>query len=371
MIFDAHLDLAWNACEWNRDLCLPVHEIREQERESGHLVTGDCTVSWHDLNRGGIRLVIGTLLPRLNRANSVLTRFNSPEAAYASAKGQLAYYRAMEQRGVIRLIRDARSLQDHLDSLVNTQGASPIGVILSMEGSDPILSPGQLVEWYEDGLRLLGPAHFGESPYCFGTGSVGGLKSEGKELLRVMEELGMILDVTHLCDRSLFEALESFHGAVIASHHNCRAIAPGERQLSDEQIRWLIERRAVIGASFDCWMIKEGFETGTSSPLSVCMDDVAVHVDHICQLAGNADHCGIGSDLDGGHGKESVPHDLDTVADLGNFSTCLHSRGLATDQVSQIMIGNFTRLIRAHWERSEPLAENDVVETESAMIYQR
>ena len=127
----------------------------------------------------------------------------------------------------------------------------------------------------------------------------------------------MLLDATHLSDQSFWEALEVFEGPVLASHHNCRALVPGDRQLSDEQIQALVARGAVIGAAFDCWMIKPGWKKHVTDPKTVSMEDIANHTDHICQLAGNAKHCGLGTDLDGGFGKEQTPHDLDTIADLG------------------------------------------------------
>ena len=144
-------------------------------------------------------MTISTLLPRLHRKDSVLTHFQSRDAAYGASYGQLAYYRSLVERGVLREITDSASLRDHITAWENdTTGELPIGFILSMEGSPPILSPAQIAEWYEAGLKILGPAHYGPAPYCFGTGSEGGLTADGPDLLREMEQAGMLLDVTHL-----------------------------------------------------------------------------------------------------------------------------------------------------------------------------
>jgi len=350
LIFDAHLDMAWNALEWNRDLMLPVGKIREFESHFSGIRPGEGTVSWHALREGRVGITISTLLPRLHRKDKELSYFQSREAAYGACHGQLAYYRAMIERGVLREIPDKETLDKHVAQWeVDTTGNLPIGFILSMEGSPSILSPAQIPEWYAAGLRILGPAHYGPNPYCFGTGSEGGVNADGKELLKEMDKVGMLLDVTHLADQSFWDALEIYQGPVLASHHNCRALVPGDRQLTDEQIRALIERGAVIGASFDCWMIKPGWTIGVSDPKTVSLEDIANHTDHICQLAGNAKHCGMGTDLDGGFGKEQTPHDLDTIAELGKFVEIFERRGYSTHDIEGIMYRNFVEFFRRAW----------------------
>jgi len=164
-----------------------------------------------------------------------------------------------------------------------------------------------------------------------------------------MDEAGMLLDVTHLADQSFWEALEIFEGPVLASHHNCRALVPGDRQLEDRQIKALIERGAVIGAAFDNWMIRPGWVIGVSDPRTVALDDIVSHVDHICQIAGNAEHCGLGTDLDGGFGKEQSPHDLDTIADLGAFAERLERRGYGREDIERIMYRNWVEFFRRAW----------------------
>ena len=354
LIFDAHLDMAWNALEWNRDLMKPVAEIREFEKHFDGLVPGDCTVSWADLRRGRVGIMIVTVLARLHRKQPELTFYQSREADYASCQGQMAYYRAMVHRGELRQLLDLPALHDHVaawekDTSPEGKNGLPLGFILSMEGSQPILYPEQIHEWYEGGLRLLGPAHYGENPYCFGTGSEGGLKKDGPALLKEMDKAGMLLDATHLSDQSFWEALEVFEGPVLASHHNCRSLVPGDRQLNDDQIKALIERGAVIGAAFDNWMIKPGWVRGVTDPKTVSMEDIADHTDHICQLAGNAKHCGLGTDLDGGFGKEQTPRDLETIADLGKFGEILKRRGYSQEDVEGILYQNFVAFFRRAW----------------------
>ncbi|MFV1996055.1 MAG: dipeptidase, partial [Verrucomicrobiales bacterium] len=228
---------------------------------------------------------------------------------------------------------------------------APIGYILSLEGADSILTPAHLERCWNDGLRALGPAHYGEGRYAFGHDVSGPIKPEGRELLREMDRLGIILDATHLCDESFYQALEIFEGPVWASHSNCRALVPDPRQFSDQQILALIERGAVIGVVFDIWMMVPGFVRGKTTPeeAGTKLAHLIDHIEHICQLAGNARHVGIGSDLDGGFGKEQCPLDLETIADVAILADLLHERGFSKADVEGIMSGNFVRFIRNAW----------------------
>jgi membrane dipeptidase len=169
-----------------------------------------------------------------------------------------------------------------------------------------------------------------------------------------MEEIGMILDVTHLADRSFAEALDLFGGPVLASHHNCRALVPDQRQLSDQQIKRLVDRGAVIGAALDCWMLTPGWVRGQTMPeqANVRLESVVDHIDHVCQLAGNARHAAIGSDLDGGFGKEQSPRDLDTIADLQRLRPLLANRGYPAEDIEGIMYKNWVRFFSDAWRKS-------------------
>lgn len=215
-----------------------------------------------------------------------------------------------------------------------------------MEGADPIVTPAQVGEWWSLGLRFVGPAHYGRSHYAYGTGVDGPLSPQGVELLREMRRAGMALDATHLSDASFRAALEVFDGPVLASHHNCRALVPGDRQLADEQIAALIERDAVIGAALDAWMLHPGWERGKTSPQVVSLEAVADHIDRVCQIAGDARHAAIGSDLDGGFGTEQTPRDLDTFADLHKLEGILARRGYSSEDVAAVFHGNWLRFFR-------------------------
>ena len=268
------------------------------------------------------------------------------------AQGQLAYYRIMEAQGHLRMLRDWPALETHARAWKREGGRGvPLGFIFSMEGADPILSPSQVSEWWDVGLRVVGIVHYGRNAYAHGTGVSGALTATGRDLLEAMGEAGMVLDVTHLAAESFWQALEAYQRPILASHNNCRALVPGDRQFSDEQIRALIQRGSVIGAALDDWMLYPGFVPGTTPNSVVGIEAVVDHIDHVCQLAGDALHAAIGSDLDGGYGREQSPHDLDTIADLQKVPNLLRTRGFKEADVEAIMHGNWLRFFQNAWSK--------------------
>ena len=352
-IFDAHLDLAMNALEWNRDFSRPIEEVRQRERGmTDRPDRGQNTVSFAEMRTGRIGLCVATQIARYVHLDNPLPGWHSPEQAWAMTQGQLAWYREMEARGELTQVRDADTLERHLGRWASADvREAPVGYILSLEGADSIVSMRHLELAVEAGLRAVGPAHYGPGTYAHGTDSDGGIGSRGRELLREMERLGVILDATHLCDHSFWEALASFGGPVWASHSNCRALVPHNRQFSDAQIRALVDRGAVIGVALDAWMIVPGWERGRSTPATagVTLDRLLDHVDHICQVAGSARHVGIGSDLDGAFGREQTASEIESIADLGRIPHLLRARGYREDDITAIAHGNFIAFLRRVW----------------------
>jgi len=348
ILVDSHLDLSWNALNWNRDLTRSVPEIRASEAGMAGEGRGRNTVAFSEMRRGELALCLATVLARSSGLGDPLLDYRTREIACAMAKGQLAYYRIMESRGMMRMLKDWRSVKAHLEEW---QGSSstPLGFILSMEGADPILEPNSVAEWRNDGLRVVGPAHFGVSAYAHGTGTVRGLPPKGCDLLRAMDEVGMVLDISHLSDDCFWEAVDLFKGPVLASHNNCRALVNRDRQISDEQIRYLIGRGSVIGAVCDEWMLYPGWVSGETPNTVVTLEAVVDHIDHVCQLAGNSSHSAIGSDLDGGFGTEQSPCDLDTIADLQKIPNLLRKRGYKESDIEGIMHGNWLRFFERAW----------------------
>jgi membrane dipeptidase len=365
-IIDAHLDLSMNALEWNRDLTLEAAQLREREKgltDKPDRAKG--TVSLPELRRGGIGLVVATQIARFVAPDNPLPGWHSPWQAWAQTQGQLAWYKAMEEAGEMVMIKDLPGLEKHINGWMGRGAAGagdstdaagrgeklPIGFILSLEGADSIIHPDYLLRAHAYGLRALGPAHYGPGRYANGTESTGHLGENGKLLLREMERLGIILDATHLCDDAFWDAMELFNGAVWASHNNCRTLVPHNRQFSDEMIKALIAKGAVIGGALDAWMMVPGWIRGRSTPeaMECNLEKVIDHMDHICQIAGNTWHVGIGTDLDGGYGREQSPYDLDTIADLQKMSGLLTNRGYSPEDVANILHGNWLRFLRKAW----------------------
>lgn len=355
LIFDAHLDLSMNALEWNRDLTRPVAEIRAREKGmSDKTDRGNNTVSLPEMRRGHVGLCVATLLARYVKPDNKRPGWHSPEIAWAQTQGQLAWYRAMEEAGEMVQITDAASLKRHVALWSDSPPPNaPIGYILSLEGADSILTPKHLERSYAQGLRALGPSHYGPGTYAQGTHSTGGLGPRGRELLAEMNRLGIILDATHLSDESFWEALEAFPGRVWASHTNCRAITPDQRQFTDEQIRALIDRGAVVGMPLDAWMMVPGWVRDKTLPADVglTLNHMINHLDRICQIAGNARHVGLGTDLDGAFGTEQTPTDVDTIADLARVPEVLAARGYPAADIELIMHGNWVRFLLETWQK--------------------
>ena len=370
-IVDAHLDLSMNAMEWNRDLRLPVDVIRARERGlTDRPDRSKGTVSLPELRRGGIGLVVATQIARYVAPDNPLPGWHSPQQAWAQTQGQLTWYKTMEEAGEMVMIRDRTSLEAHLARWMGEGGGAgangsgsvagtassaqplPIGFILSLEGADSIIHPDYLQVAYEYGLRALGPAHYGPGRYANGTDSTGRLSEAGRMLLREMQRLGIILDATHLNDDAFWDAMELFDGPVWASHNNCRALVDHNRQFSDQMIRALIAKGAVIGGALDAWMMVPGWVRGVSDPekMDCSLEKVIDHLDHICQLAGNTLHVGMGTDLDGAFGKEQCPYDLDTIADLQRMTGLLEKRGYTGKDVENILHGNWLRFLRGAWK---------------------
>lgn len=360
LIIDAHLDLAWNALQWNRDLLQSVAAIRLSEDASGGKGRGLGTVALPALRQGRVAIVIATLIARSTGQPVAHLDYATPEQAYGIAHGQLAYYRSLERRGAVQVLTDLAALDGHMAAWRTWEAADavpappPLGVVISMEGADPILAPDQLAEWHTAGLRLLGITHYGPGRYAGGTGTELGLTALGPPLLREMQRLGIMLDLTHCSDAAFWQALDHYGGPLLASHNNCRALVPHQRQFSDEQLRAIIARDGVIGAALDAWMLQPGWvisERHNPANPAVTLSDVVDQIDHLCQLAGTSRHAAIGSDLDGGFGREQSSQDLDTIADLQQIGALLAARGYAADDIAAIMHGNWLRLLQYAWAR--------------------
>ena len=368
LIIDGDYPMAIGAMDLNRDLTLPLPELRgaapdrfaEESRPDA-----DTMASLPEMRRAGIAAALVKVVARHYRSGSPMWGYRGPEVTYAAARAQLAYYGMLEARGQARILRTGSELSSHLQSWSTGESRDglPVGFILGMEGADPILETTQVHRWWQDGIRVISLSHYGISTYCHGTGTgtSRGLFPPAKALLREMESAGMILDVTHASDASVREALDLFGGPVLASHQNCRAIVPGERQFPDDQLRAVIRRGGVIGVSMDSWMLyRPGLNWGGPIPPrrsvyskeAVTLEDYCDHVDHICQLAGNSRHAAIGGDTDGQGGSGGAPAEIDTVADYQKVAGVLEQRGYSSGAIEDVMVRNWQRFFETHLPQS-------------------
>jgi membrane dipeptidase len=354
LIVDAHLDLSWNAVQWSRDLQQSVYTLRTQESALTGVGRGQGTVAFPEMRKGRVALCFATLLARCTGRLEQHVDYASTAQTYAQAQGQLAYYHALAEQGLIHLITNVDELDQHMTAWQAWEADEqtvqpPLGFMISMESADAIPEPGQLSLWQQAGVRLIGPAHYGPGRYVGGTATELGFKPAGLALLQEMERLGIMLDLTHLSDQAFWQALEHFGGNVLASHNNSRALVPNQRQFDDEQLRAIIARDGVIGAAFDTWMVRPGWVRGARDNEPVMIAHVVDHIDHVCQLAGDSRHAALGCDLDGGFGREQSPADLDTIADLQQVATILAARGYSAADVAAIMHGNWLSLLHRVW----------------------
>jgi membrane dipeptidase len=346
-IVDAHEDIAWNTLALGRDVRRSALETRRLEGERGvPQCNGRSTVGLPEWLAGGIAVVFGTIFVVPSHWNfSEFQTYATAEEAHTLGQAQLDYYHRLSGECEQIALVGTRAELDVV--LASWEGGDPqVGIVPLMEGADPIRNPAEAEMWFERGVRLVGLSWRAGSRYAGGDGSPGRLSAAGHELLEVMADLGLVLDVSHLAEESFFEAVSRFEGRIVATHANPRARVPGPRQLSDRMIRLLAERDGVVGIALYNRFLRPGWTDGDPKS-AVTIADVAAAVDHVCQVVGDAAHVGLGSDFDGGFGTESVPAEIDTVADLARIGPALSEMGYGDEDIAATLGGNWLRLLQA------------------------
>ena len=353
LIVDSHLDLAFSAIQINRDLTQPATTVRAHDSEPVMRSFGSCTVTFPELRKGHVGIIFGTVMSRIDPNDHwTKTGMYTQAQCHGVGRGHLAFYQAMEKAGLLSFIHSVEDLDRMVQSWQIPDTDAPIGLVLAMESADAILGPDQVSEWHDLGLRMVSISHYGTSSYCHGTGTEGGLLERGKLLLDALKNANIIIDLTHTTDQAFWEILDAYDGPVCASHHNCRALVPGQRQLSDEMIKAIAERGGVIGTALDAWMLDLDWNRelpACQQSTNATLETVADHIDHISQLLGNNRHSGIGTDLDGGYGQEQAPRDINTIADLQKLQEILKTRGYTEADAQNILSGNWIRLLKETW----------------------
>ena len=351
-ITDAHLDIAYNALQKRRDPRRKLSELRAAEAPD--FKRGIPTVSFSAMRRGGVGLAFATLFnspaddPFDDEDENEDETYETAEEAHRLGMKQLDFYRRLvDEDETLRLVTDTATLDEVMASHAAGGDARPLlGLLLLMEGADHIRTPEETELWRDAGVRVIGPA-WDDTRYCAGAwrDAKQGLSADGYRLLEVMGDLGLILDITHMSEIGALQSLDVYNGPVVATHANARILVPTERQLSDKQIRLIGERDGVIGCVLFNAFLRAGYRKEDGKHM-VTLDHIVAHIDHVCQIIGDARHAGIGSDLDGGFGAADIPTPLDSIADLPLIAGALRERGYSEKDVAGIMGGTWVDLLR-------------------------
>jgi membrane dipeptidase len=367
LIVDAHQDLAWNMLTFGRDYTRSASETRRLE--TGSVVpqlNGDTLLGWPDYKRGSVALIFSTLFAapeRYCKGEWELLCYTDQSSAARLYGSQLdAYDRLVSDHpemfrlvltqadldGVLSGWRDLPDAETGSSRLPDEQSAGPIvGLVILMEGAEAVWQPSEMEDWWGRGVRLVGPAWAG-TRFCGGTNEPGPLTREGFAFLAATAEFGFGLDLSHMDEQAALQALDTYPGQVLASHSNASSLLKGlesNRHLSDRLIRGLVEREAVIGVVPYNVFLKEGWKRGDSRQ-DVSLRNLVEHIDHICQIAGDAKHIGIGSDFDGGFGVQCTPQEIDSIADLQRLTPLLNERGYSQAEQADILANNWLNCLR-------------------------
>ncbi len=351
LIVDGHEDIAYNVVTFGRDYTRPAQDTRAAEAANAQarVAMGDCMLGLPEWLKGNVGVIFATLFAMpAHRAETGIAAYTTPQEADAQAMEQLDVYgRLADENPRFTLVRDQKELEAVLATWKDgaPEEKRQIGLVVLMEGADPIIRPQDLERWYERGLRIVGPAWLAGTRYAGGDASGGPLTDDGIQLLRTMMDFNLVLDVSHLSEQACLQAMDRYDGPVIASHSNPRKLVSGNRQLSDDMIKAVLERDGVMGILPINSMLREGWRRGDRKE-AVTVADVAGAMDYVCQLAGDAQHVALGTDFDGGFGAESTPAELDTIADMPKVAIALKARGYAEADIEAIMGGNWLRILR-------------------------
>lgn len=364
LIVDSHEDLAWNILSFGRDYTRAARETRALE--AGSLTVernGDTLLGWPDYQRGRVAVVFATLFASparhlVGQWERLFYQDSDYESAHRIYRQELETYHRLadshpDKFSLLASRADLERILDHWREVHphprSQPEGHPVGLLPLMEGADAIRRPPELAAWWDLGLRAIGPAWAG-TRYCGGTKEPGPLTDEGRALLKVMADFPFLLDLSHMDEPAALEALDLYAGPVAVTHGNCLALLQGSesnRHVSDRLLRGLIERGGVIGLVPYNTFLKVGWLRASGSRREeVSLSSLADHIDHVCQLAGNVRHAAIGSDFDGGFGLQSVPPEIDTIADLHKLTDFLQPRGYSEADIDAILGGNWLRYLQ-------------------------
>lgn len=350
-IVDAHQDIAWNMLTFERDYTHSVDETRRLEKGTQiSEYNGGTLLGWPEYQAGKVVLIFSTLFASPIRRKMGLwdtqCYADTDQARLMYLRQLQVYYDLVDKNPEkFRLVLTGGDLSQVIDHWRNEKNEThPVGLLVLMEGAEAIGDLSDLEEWWQKGVRIIGPAWAGNR-FCGGTAEPGPLTTEGFALLERMAEIGYILDLSHMDEKAALQALDAYSGQIVATHANPLAKLPGSqsnRHLSDRVIRGLIERNGMIGIVPFNNFLKVGWERRED----VSLMTVFRHMDHVCQLAGDAKHAGLGTDFDGGFGLQSTPAEIDTITDLQKIAPILRQAGYPIEAVEGILGDNWLNCVR-------------------------
>jgi len=303
---DAHLDIAWSSLAHGRDFV------------AGH---PDSALGLPELLRGGVTLACATIFTAKHEEDE------TPEEV---AERQLAYYEALPGRSEGKVVWPADVMD--VGSAVPGERVCLVGLL---EGCDSLEKVEGLAAFHRRGVRVTGLTWNERNKWAAGCDAKGGLSADGAALVREADRLGMAHDVSHLSRKSLDDLLATARGPVIASHVAAAAVHEHARNLTDAHMRAIAQRGGVVAL-----VLYEKFLTGGKATF----DDALRHLRHMIEVCG-ANGVGIGSDFDGGFGRDQLPAGIRTAADLPKFAAALKKDGLPDSDVAKICGGNLRRVL--------------------------
>ncbi len=216
-------------------------------------------------------------------------------------------------------------------------GEGRIGAVLAIENADALEHDlGNLERLYRRGVRMMSLTWNQSNPLADGAleQTHGGLTAFGRQVVARMQELGMVIDVSHLSPQSFWDVLAASHGPIVASHSSAAGLTPHPRNLTDAQLRAIAQRGGLVGVNF--YPVLLGRPT---------LDRVLDHIDYLVKVMG-VDHVGLGSDFDGFTGQVEG---LEDISKLPRLTAGLLARGHSPEQVRKILGGNALRVFRQVW----------------------
>ncbi|MFP4460138.1 MAG: dipeptidase [Candidatus Zixiibacteriota bacterium] len=340
MIIDGHLDLAYNVIAFRRNICHELEKLRQEDSANSPGTAGVCLP---ELRNADVRICFGTIFiaPMSPKADlsEYQVLYNTPKEAYEKGMAQLNYYHALanlDDCGQIHIIGNQADLKFVLENKKQPQ----LGIVPLMEGAEGIRTPSDVVHWHEKGLRIVGPA-WADTQYAYCSwNNVDGFTPAGFSLMQKMQELDMILDLSHLSEIAVDDALGFYEGPIIASHCNAKSICDSPRNLTDAQIKEIANRGGVIGL-----VMYDSFITKAHKP---DFNDLIRHAEHIAELTGDCHSIAIGSDIDGGFGLEKTPKEINKYSDIARLESFMARANFTSDQIDKIMYRNWRDFLKKY-----------------------